>query len=203
MDTRRIPQSSDRIHTNYAEFAARLNAEFDRLSKVIESGSNRSRGFTAAEVDALHSVIEEKRAEFQAGQAGDLWIEYWQEPGRVHTVFRSDDRTKAIYQARLNRRPNGEPPMRYLGFRDDAKFRIFRFSSLPVLEDGTCDVRIPMAFFGRDGITFQEGPALCSTLLMEGAAFAVYDATREDVGRFLDKNRKAPSRNGSHSAAKM
>ncbi len=198
MDTRNVQSSETPGDSGEAEFAARLNAEFDRLSRVIASGTPRSRGFTVEELDALQIVIEEKRAEFRAGRATGFWIEYWQEPGRVHSVFRSDDRTKAIYQARLSRRPNGEPPMRYMGFSDDGKHRTFRFSPLPVIDGGMCQIRIALSLFGRNGIALQEGPALCATILTEAVELTRYEATRDDVERFLESNRKPLHKTGSH-----
>jgi hypothetical protein len=177
----------------YSRLAAKLTSEFDNLSRLIASGTSQFRGFAAAELSTLASVVEEKRAEFLAGGSTQLWIRYWQETGRVHGVFRSDARSRAVYQARLSRRPSGSP-VRYMGFTDDGKWRTFRFSPLPETEvAGLCRIRVPVAFFGRDSLTLQEGPALCLTIMAELGERADYDATCEDVERFLNGQKRKPA----------
>ncbi len=178
----------------YAELAKRLNAEFDRLSGLVAAGISQYGGFAADERATLINVIQEKKAEFGAGRVTDLWIQYWQEPGRVQSVFRNDPRTKAVYQAPLNRVPKGDSPFRYIGFRDDGGYRTFRFSPRPGGDIATWQIRVALAFFGRDRLALQEGPFFCTALLADFGEQTSYDVTAEDVERFLIKNRKSPDK---------
>jgi hypothetical protein len=162
----------------------KVTAEFDRLAKLIAAGAGGFRGFQTDERDALTAVIQEKRNEFLAGAPTGPWFEYWTADGRVHNVFRNDARAKAIYDARQARRPSVPMPMRYIGFRDNGECRVFRFSTLP--EDDTaevCHVHVPLAYFMRNGLVLQEGPAFGARLL-EREQTSDYKATREDVDKF-------------------
>jgi hypothetical protein len=166
------------------DIIARIGAEFDRLSRLVASGTGGFRGFEADELNALTAILREKKNEFLAGLPEDSWFEYWQANGRVHDVFRNDARAKVIYETRQARRPGGPAPMRYIGFRDDAECRVFRFSTLP--EDATAEVRrvhVPLPYFMRDGLALQEGPAF-GVRLLERENTVDYKATREDVDQF-------------------
>lgn len=170
-----------RVHP---EMIAKVGAEFDRLARLVASGTGGFRGFETDELTSLTAIVREKKNEFLAGVPQDSWAEYWKADGRVHEVFRNDVRAKAIYDTRQARRPGAPMPMRYIGFRDDAECRVFRFSTLP--EDETAEVRrvrVPLPYFTRDGLALQEGPAFGARLL-EREAIGDYRATREDVERF-------------------
>jgi hypothetical protein len=163
---------------------AKVGAEFDRLARLVASGTGGFRGFQTDELNALTAIIREKKSEFLAGVPEGAWFEYWNASGRVHDVFRNDARAKAIYDTRQARKPGVPMPMRYIGFRDDAECRVFRFSTLP--EDETAEVRrvhVPLPYFMRDGLSFQEGPAF-GVRLLEREQIADYKATREDVEQF-------------------
>lgn len=166
------------------DIAAKLGAEFDRLARSIASGSGAFRGFHTDELDSLAAIVREKKNQFLAGVPAGAWLEYWNTNGRVHEVFRNDARAKAIYDARQARRPAVPMPMRYIGFRDNAECRVFRFSTLP--EDEAAEVRcvhVPLPYFVRDGLALQEGPAFGARLLERDQA-SDYTATREDVEQF-------------------
>ena len=166
------------------DIIAKVAAEFDRLAKLVASGTGGFRGFQADELNVLTAIVREKKNEFLAGVPEDSWFEYWRADGRVHDVFRNDARAKVIYDTRQARRPGVPMPMRYIGFRDDAECRVFRFSTLP--EDETAEVRrvrVPLPYFMRDGLALQEGPAFGARLLEREQA-ADYKATREDIEQF-------------------
>jgi len=166
------------------EMTVKVGAEFDRLARVVASGVGGFRGFQADELNALTAILREKKNEFLAGVPDGSWFEYWKLNTRVHEVFRSDARARAIYDARQARRPGAPMPMRYLGFRDDAECRVFHFSTLPDDETAeVCRVRVPLPYFLRDGLALQEGPAFGARLL-EREQSADYKATREDIEQF-------------------
>jgi hypothetical protein len=166
------------------DMIAKVGAEFDRLAKLVTSGTGGFRGFQMDELSALTTIVCEKKSEFLAGVPLGSWFQYWQANGRVHDVFRNDARVKVIYDTRQARRPGVPMPMRYMGFRDDAECRVFRFSTLP--EDETAEVRrvhVPLPYFMRNGLALQEGPAF-GVRLLEREQTADYKATREDVDQF-------------------
>jgi hypothetical protein len=166
------------------DIIAKVGAEFDRLAKLIASGIGGFRGFQPDELNALTAIIQEKKNEFLAGVPEGSWFQYWKLNTRVHDVFRNDARAKTIYEARQARRPGIPMPMRYIGFRDDAECRVFRFSTLP--EDQTAEVRrvhVPLPYFMRNGLALQEGPAF-GVRLLEREQTVDYKATREDVEQF-------------------
>jgi hypothetical protein len=170
-----------------------LNAEFEELSRLIQSGLSRFRGFLSSELAALTTVLEERRAEF-LNCAPDLRVQHWQLAKRVEHIFRTDPRTKAIYDARQKRQPVTVAPLRYVGFSDDGQCRTFRFSPLPVVDDfGAFHIRVSLAFFGRDALSLQQGPAFSATILSELGQPADYDATGEDVEKFLSSHRPKAS----------
>jgi hypothetical protein len=169
-----------RIHPDITK----VTAEFDRLAKLIGSGAGGFRGFQTEERDALAAIIQEKKNEFMAASPTAPWAEYWTADGRVHEVFRSDSRARAIYDARQARRPGVPMPMRFIGFRDNVECRVFRFSTLPEDEMAeVCHVHVPLAYFGRNGLVLQEGPAF-GVRLLEREQTPDYKATREDVDKF-------------------
>jgi len=166
------------------DIIAKVGAEFDRLARLVASGAGGFRGFQPDELNALTAILREKKNEFLAGMPDGSWFEYWNANDRVHEAFRNDARAKAIYDTRQARKPGGPMPMRYIGFRDEAECRVFRFSTLP--GDETADVRrvhVPLRYFMRDGLSLQEGPAFVARLI-EREQTADYQATREDVEQF-------------------
>jgi hypothetical protein len=198
METQRIQSGDSSAPPAGALLAARLTAEFNRLANLVESGSNQFRGFAADELAALTIVIAEKRAEFQIDLVTESGVQFWRPQGRVLSVFREDARTKAIYLARLNRRPNGELSFRYVGFTDGLTYRTFRFTPISVMENGdACRIRVPLDFFGRSGLTLQDGPALCAKILMDSGERMSYDATYEDVEGFLAAHNRKTDRSGT------
>jgi hypothetical protein len=166
------------------DMIAKVGAEFDRLTRLVASGTGGFRGFQSDELTALTAILREKKNEFLAGFPTGSWLEFWNASGRVHDVFRNDTRAKVIYDTRQARKPGAALPMRYIGFRDDTECRVFRFSTLP--EDETaevCRIRVPLPYFMRNGLALQEGPAFGFRLL-EREQTTDYKATREDVEQF-------------------
>jgi hypothetical protein len=178
---RDIPAGDLRVRP---DITAKVGAEFDRLARLVASGTGGFRGFEPDELRVLTAIVREKKNEFLAGLPEGSWFEYWKANDRVHDVFRNDARAKAIYDTRQARKSGLPMPMRYIGFRDEAECRVFRFSTLP--GDETAEVRrvhVPLRYFMRDGLALQEGPAFVARLI-EREQTADYEATREDVEQF-------------------
>ena len=190
--------SGNDVHAAHAARAARaqevaekLNAEFDRLARSIQEGSNKYRGLEAAEISALMAILEEKRIAVFAGPAGQdtpAFTEHW-EHGiyRVQAIFGADDRVKTICDARSARRRVPEPgPVRYLGFDDGGGHRTYKFARLPPADDAkTYAVRVPQTLLAEHNLSLQDGPAFCVSIMAANPEPADYTATVDDAKKFL------------------
>lgn len=176
---------------NSEDFEKEVNAEFDRVSRLMSTGSNQYRGFVAGEIDALAALLEEKRAESLAGASFSQSIHNWLLAGGAQRVLTADPRARAIYEARNERRRAASTgPIRYFGFRDDGEFRIFNFGRLPMTDDAAMlHVSVSLTFFTRQSMSLQDGPGFCATILSEKEDPADYEVTAEDVEKFLASRR--------------
>lgn len=189
-----------RMPSAQLNFSAKLEQEFDRLSGLIASGQNQFEGFTPDELATLTAINEEKRREFLAGTVAGVWTQYWQSPGRLRSVLRSDPRGRAIYQTRLTRNSKPDSPVRYSGFSDDGRHRTFRFSALPRIDCADdCHICVPLSFFWPDGLLLQEGPAFSAAILTKRGKLSYYTATLVDVEQFL--SRRTSSRKSAAPSA--
>ena len=79
-----------------ANAKARVNAEFDRLSKSIATGSESNAGLRPGEIALLLEVLEEKRCEeLTTGMSMDR-IRLWRANGRARSILLTDARRACL-----------------------------------------------------------------------------------------------------------
>jgi hypothetical protein len=178
---------ADPREVELANAKARVNADFDHLSKSIGAGADSSAGLEDSEILLLLEVLEEKRAEELKAPMSAEWIRSWQANGRARSVLLKDPRAALIYRARdQRRRAAADRPVRYLGFVDEAGFRVFQFGRLPETESSPrYRVSVSLAFFSRDKILLQDGPGFCAALLSRRGEPDDCVASLEDLDNFL------------------
>jgi hypothetical protein len=162
--------------------------EFDRVLIAIQAGTARFQGLSPEEIAKVVAVLEEKRAEDLARKLTHPGYPS-RFAGRVQTTITADPRVKAIFDARLvRRRVEPEGPVRYLGFDTTPAFRVFRFGRLPPRDSNDLfEVLVAHCHFGPKLLSLQEGPGLCTSLLLEKNYPATYEVTAEDVQEFLGR----------------
>ena len=97
------------------------------------------------------------------------------ERGCVMSQTRDEQRHSAV-----------DGPLRYFGFSDEGAYRIFTFGRLPE-RDGSAKYRVSvsLAFFSRHKMSLQEGPEFCAAILSRQTEPKDFEATPEDLERFL------------------
>jgi hypothetical protein len=189
-DSRMLRGEADQV--SWArEIRRRVDAEFDRVRRSMEAGSNKFRALDRTETAALLVLLEEHRASVLSADQAEYFIAEWQNPAdRLQRVFNGDERWRAINDARAARRPRSETvaPIRYLGFDDAAGTRIFKFGRLPS-HDGMeiFVVNMAVAMFLKHKISFQDGPAMCSAIMAAGAEPKDYWVTDNDSLEFISR----------------
>jgi len=151
------------------EIRERVRAEFDRVRRSIEAGSNKFRALDRTETATLLTLLEEHRTDALSADQAEYFIAEWQNPAdRLQRVFNGDERWRAIHDARAARRPRAEAlaPIRYLGFDDAKGTRIYKFGRLPSHEGMEIFVvNMTIEMFMKHKISLQDGPAMCSAIM--------------------------------------
>ena len=161
------------------ESMVRLDRDYRHMSDLIAKGTGEYRGLGAAETKTLIDLLEELLAAAGSSPICDA-------PGSAHELLMRDFRAVAIFKARDDRRRLSlAGPIRYMGFVDNGKFRVFNFGRLPQGDDGDqCRIRVSWSFFSGGHIALQEGPGFCAALLAEQTRSVDYQVTSEDVTRY-------------------
>lgn len=75
----------------------RINKEFDRLARALESSAARQTGIDQKDTEAVIAILEEKRAEVMAKGQADYFINNWREVnGHVRELIVLDTRYREI-----------------------------------------------------------------------------------------------------------
>jgi hypothetical protein len=166
---------------------ARVNAEFDGLSRSIAAGVQWNVGLNAREIALLLEVLEEKRSQELNALMSVDWIRSWTSNGRARSILLADSRAALTYQARDERRHAAvDRPVRYFGFMDEGGFRVFRFGRLPETESSPkYRVSVPLAFFSRNKMALQDGPGFCAAILSRRVEPEDCVPSLEDLNDFL------------------
>jgi len=76
---------------------AQVNAEFDRVAKVLERTATQRSGQKRQDTYGMIAILEEKRAEVMSNQDADYFIHDWQElHDQVRKMLIKDARYQAI-----------------------------------------------------------------------------------------------------------
>ena len=76
---------------------AQVNAEFDRVAKVLERTATQRSGQKRLDTYGMIAILEEKRAEVMSNQDADYFIHDWQElHDQVRKMLIKDARYQAI-----------------------------------------------------------------------------------------------------------
>ena len=76
---------------------AQVNAEFDRVAKVLERTATQRSGEKRSDTYGMIAILEEKRAEVMSNQNADYFIHDWQELyDQVRKMMINDVRYQAI-----------------------------------------------------------------------------------------------------------
>ncbi|MES1261131.1 MAG: hypothetical protein ABUS49_05275 [Acidobacteriota bacterium] len=177
-----------------------VELSFDRLITAILAGTNRYKSLEPAEVTTLLGAVDEHRAKVLFVTDAAYFLDHWQDPvDRVQRLIHGDLRWQAIVEARAARhpRPDAVVPVRYMGFDDAKGVRIFKFGRLPVgAMSPVYTVQVAVDLLLKHGISFQDGPAMCSAIMAAGIAES-HQVTDEDCLAFVAlrparAERKAP-----------
>jgi hypothetical protein len=170
-----------------ADAKARVNDEFDRLSRSIAAGVQSNAGLDAGEIALLLEVLEEKRSEELNATMSIDWMRSWKLNGRARNILLTDSRAALIYRARDERRHlTVDRPVRYFGFTDEGGFRVFRFGRFPETPSSPkYRVSVSLTFFSRNKMALQDGPGFCAALLSRRAEPNDCVASLEDLDDFL------------------
>jgi len=184
-----------------------VNDGFDRLSEAVRAGSSRYKALLPAEVTEILAVIEEHRSTVLSVSDSQYFLDRWPDPvDAVARLIHGDDRWKKVVLARSARNVRPEPvvPIRYLGFDDTKGVRFFKFGRLPSSASNPVFViQVPVALLLRHGISFQDGPSMCSTLMaareISDLGASSHEVTDEDCAAFVAQRpakttRKPPRR---------
>lgn len=83
----------------------RINAEFDRIARALESSAAKQDGQDRVDVETVIIILEEKRAEVMAKGRADYFIHSWREVGtQVRALIAQDSRYRAINTKRALRK---------------------------------------------------------------------------------------------------
>jgi len=83
----------------------RINAEFDRLARALESSAAKQTGQDRSDVEAVIVILEEKRDEVMAKGQADYFLNNWRElNNRVRELIVQDSRYLAINTRKAMRR---------------------------------------------------------------------------------------------------
>jgi len=79
------------------QIRTRVNAEFDRVAKVLEGTAKKRTGQNQVNTYTMISILEEKRAEVMANREAGYFIQDWQElHDQVRQIMNKDSRYQAI-----------------------------------------------------------------------------------------------------------
>jgi hypothetical protein len=79
------------------QIRTQVNAEFDRVTKALESAATKQSGQDGMDTQAIIAIVEEKRTEVMGHQEAGYFIHDWQElRDQVRQMIMKDDRYKAI-----------------------------------------------------------------------------------------------------------
>jgi hypothetical protein len=83
----------------------RINEEFDRLARALESSAAKQTGAERMDVEAVIVILEEKRAEVMGKGQADYFINNWREVNdRVRELIVQDTRYRDINTKKAMRR---------------------------------------------------------------------------------------------------
>ena len=83
------------------QIRAQVDAEFDRVRRVIESVATRQRADDGTHLQAIIRILEDKRAEVLENEQAGYFIHDWQElRDQVRQLIIGDPRYKAIKAGR-------------------------------------------------------------------------------------------------------
>ena len=75
----------------------RINSEFDRLARALESSAGKHTGPEQKDIEAVLVILEEKRAEVMAKGQADYFINNWREVNdQVRELIVQDTRYREI-----------------------------------------------------------------------------------------------------------
>jgi len=79
------------------QIKAQVDAEFDRVRKVLESVATKHSPNDGTDLQAIIQILEDKRAEVMGNEQAGYFIQDWQElRDQVRQLFIGDPRYKAI-----------------------------------------------------------------------------------------------------------
>jgi len=96
------------------QIKSQVNAEFDRVRKVLEYAMTKQSPKDATDIEAIIRILEDKRAEVMENKHAGYFIHDWQELGnQVSRMIVGDSRYQAIkasQTATLGLRAHGHSP---------------------------------------------------------------------------------------------
>jgi cell division FtsZ-interacting protein ZapD len=79
------------------QIRARVNTEFDRVARALQSAAGKQRESDRSETHAVIAILEEKRAEVMANDRAGYFILEWQElRDQVRQLIAGDSRYQAL-----------------------------------------------------------------------------------------------------------
>ena len=101
------------------QIKAQVDAEFDRVRKVLESVATKHSPNDGTDLQAIIRILEDKRAEVMGNEQAGYFIQNWQElRDQVRQLIMGDPRYKAI---KANQAVRFMPPQSTLDSRDPPK----------------------------------------------------------------------------------
>ena len=181
-----------------------VEISFDRLTSAILAGTSRYKSLEPAEVTSLLSVVSEHRNRILSVTEASYFLDHWQEPvDRVQRLIHADLRWQTIVESRAARHPRADAvvPVRYMGFDDAKGVRNFRFGRLPSgASTPVYTVQVAVQLLLKHGISFQDGPSMCSAIMANGMAES-HQVTDEDCLAFVALRPVRPERKAPRKKA--
>jgi hypothetical protein len=109
------------------QIKSQVEAEFDRLRKVLESATTRQSPEDVTDIEAIIRILDDKRTEVMENEQAGYFIHQWQELGnQVSRMIVEDPRYQAIkarQTARFELRDDHRPDADSKNPPDSEKFR--------------------------------------------------------------------------------